>query len=631
MRSKASHPRLLKVVACLIAVAAGGSASVTAADLGTKKGTQWSPYLQWTVTNPKWSGNAFDVPASVEFTRRPSGEKRRTEMFHVGGKSWEFRFTGTRAGTWSFVASSEDEDLRGHTGKVTVAPNPRADVHGFLKQFGSKWGWEGTENGFVPQLVMWDYIAGSNSPKAFHNKPKLVDRMIEQFIEEHGFNGFHVPVVGGRWFDLDATSDRVKSTMTDPDPRTFEALELLITRTHQAGGMVHIWPWGDNSRSQTPRSLKGGIGGAVDRRLQRYIAARLGPIPGWSMGYGFDLDEWVTASQVRAWRDSVHRHMGWSHFLGGRPVGPNHGTDHAGNATWNKRLDYSSYEHHRPTYEVYLAAAQAVADQPVMSEDRFRIRRGRYPKKDYSEELTRRGLYHSTMAGGVANIWGIHPDLGPGGVYPNKDQIKTYSVFFHDKGRFLPDMMPAGKLSADADTRVLLSRSAKSLVLYREAAAAIHVDLSGMGGALPGVAVDTTKAYSEIPLGAFQPKAQTIKLPAASDWVVAVGRFGQPGSDKESRPKASAKLSFTDIWKGPTSSRGTCAASPPGSSAVATCPAPTTPTCSRTSSPCSATSRRTTTSTTSRRAWFTSPAATRSAAGAFATLARPPPRPWATT
>jgi hypothetical protein len=186
-------------------------------------------------------------------------------------------------------------------------------------------------------------------------------------------------------------------------------------------------------------------------------------------------------------------------------------------------LDYSSYEHHRPSYEVYVAALAAVAGQPVLSEDRFRIREGRYPEKDYSEELTRRGLYDSTMAGGVANIWGIHPDLSPGGVYPNRDQLKTYSVFFSEKGRFLRDMMPANGLSADANTRALLSREGGRVVLYREAARGMHVDLRGMDGLQRAVAVDTMKAYSEISLGRLRAEAQTIELPWVSDWVVAVG------------------------------------------------------------------------------------------------------------
>ncbi len=523
------HRRLFRrfsAAACLATMlVAGGSATSAAVDFGTRQGTQWSPYLQWIVENPTFSGNAFDVQATVDFTHHPSGEKRRTEMFYMGGRSWAFRFTGTQLGTWSLVTSSEDQDLDGHTGKVVIAANSGAVPNGFLKNFGGKWGWEGTHKVFVPQLVMWDYIAGSNSPRAFHDRPTLVGQKIQEFLVEHGFNGFHVPVIGGRWFDLDAASDRVEPTMEEPDIRTFEALELLIAKTHAAGGMVHIWPWGDHSRGQTSRSLTGGMGGPIDLRLQRYIAARLGPLPGWSMGYGFDLDEWVTAKEVRSWHDSMHRHLGWSHFLGGRPVGPNQGTDHATDASWNQGLDYSSYEHHRPTYDVYLAALRATPDRPVMSEDRFRIRKGQYPKKDYTAELTRRGLYHSTMAGGVANIWGIHPDISPGSVYPNKGEIKTYSTFFDEKGRFLADMAPANQLSGDGDTRILRSQRTRSLVLYRENAAEIQIDLTGMPGPLPAVAVNTKEAYAEVQLGTLQPHTQRIKLPAVSDWVVAIGHY----------------------------------------------------------------------------------------------------------
>jgi hypothetical protein len=498
---------------------------LAAADLGTVSGTQWAPFLQWTLKHPDCRTNPFDVAAAVEFTHRESGMKRRTEMFYTGENTWAFRFTGTRTGLWTFVTSSEDSVLQGHRGKVIIHPNPRPDAHGFVKKFGTKWGWEGTEVAFVPQLVQWDYITGSGDPKLFYKEPKLIDRKIDTFIAGHGFNGFHVPVIAGRWFDLDAGTDRVTSSLTDPDPRTFEALELLITKTHLAGGLVHIWPWGDHQRSQTARSLKGGIAGAVDKRLQRYLAARLGPLPGWSMGYGFDLDEWVTADQVRTWRDEMQRLMGWHHFLGGRPAGPNRGTDHTADAQWNRGLDYSSYEHHRPTYEVYLAAIQASADQPVMSEDRFRVRPPKYPEKDYSPELTRRGLYHATLAGGVANIWGIHPDLSPGGVYPNREQIKTYAIFFHERGRFLADMVPANHLSLDQETRVLLSRSARSLVLYREGSDRMELDLRDLPGIRQAVAIDTKNAYREIPLDPLSPAMQTIALPSVSDWVVAVGDF----------------------------------------------------------------------------------------------------------
>lgn len=494
-------------------------------ELTGQTGTQWFPYLEWTFQNPSWQGSAFDVVAEAKFVHQASGTEHSTEMFFQGGTEWALRFAGTKTGVWTLSTSSPDPELNGHTGRLTIQPNPTPKAHGFLRAFGSKWGWQGTDRVFVPQLAMWDYILTDNSPKRFYAQPQLIDQKIETFMHGHGFTGFHVSVIGGRWFNMDAPTDRVDPSMTEPDPRTFAALELLISKTHAAGGMVHIWLWGDHQRSQTCRSLKGGMGGPIDLRLQRYIAARLGPLCGWSMGYGFDLDEWVKAAQVRQWRDHMQQRLGWPHFLGGRPVGPNRGLDHTQDARWNQGLDYSSYEHHQPTYDVYRAALEAAPDKPVMSEDRFRVRTGRYPDKDYSEERTLRGLYHSTMAGGVANIWGKHPDLSPGGVYDNRAQLKTYASFFFFQGRFLHDMERANHLSPDGRSSVLLSPGTASMVFYQEDTQRIQIDLSGWSDSVYVVAVNTRVEYGEIDLGKRPAQVQTLVLPAHSDWVLAIGDF----------------------------------------------------------------------------------------------------------
>jgi len=146
-------------------------------------------------------------------------------------------------------------------------------------------------------------------------------------------------------FDKSRSSE-ISSPSPNPDPRTFEALELLIRKVNAAGGVVHIWTWGDEQRKMTPK--KWGINGQADRRLQRYICARLGPLPGWSMSYGFDLQEWVNQNDLRKWHEYMHRHLGWFHFLGGRA--PDLTQIYDG-------LDYSSYQQHRPDYDVYVIAS----------------------------------------------------------------------------------------------------------------------------------------------------------------------------------------------------------------------------------------------------------------------------------
>jgi len=495
----------------LVGIAAGQAAGQVAGM--DRSGKQWVP-IEWSLARPGVQGNPYDVVAAATFTHAGSGERITTEMFHAGGAAWKFRFTPTKAGKWTFTTKSDAAGLGARRGTVTAAANPTA--RGFVTAFGGKWGFSGTGEVFVPQLAMYP------GPDAYHEKPEKIDRDIRTFLVEHGFNGFHT-LVFCRWFDIGqerATGIRGKDP--NPDPRTFEALEMLIGKTYAAGGIVHIWAWGDESRTQTPIRL-GGKNGPADRRLQRYIAARLGPLPGWTMGYGFDLDEWTQEKDLREWHTCMHKHMGWRHMLGGRSVGPNHYRPGIKFPQIYEGLDYSGYEQHRPTYAAYVAAMAARPDKPTFSEDRFRIRPHAYPEKDYDMVRTRRGLWHSTMAGGVANIWG-KLDGKPGGrgsvAYPRPEAIKTWSVFF--RGRFLRDMSPNARIT---DGTCLARPKRTHYVFYKEDAGSVRMDLSGMSGPQPAVAVDALKPYKELPLGRLKPAKQSWKAPYSSDWAVAIGPF----------------------------------------------------------------------------------------------------------
>jgi hypothetical protein len=468
---------------------------------------QWAPFAEWSLPNPTWEGNPFDVAASVAFRHPASGESHVTGMFYDGGETWKFRFTGTRPGRWTFSTSSADPDLDGLEGTVTVEAN--GDGVGFVTGSGNRWcrqrGAEGRLEAFVPQFVMYHH------PGACWRRPDRVEADIEAWFDEHGFNGLHTPVFC-RWFDLEQErSSRIAEDDPNPDPRTFEALEMLITRAHAAGGVVHIWAWGDESRRQTP--IKWGINGAADRRLQRYIAARLGPIPGWTMGYGYDLWEWVEGEQLTAWHAYMHQHLGWPHMLGARSRKHSLGQ-------LSEAMDYASYEQHRPDYATYVKTIEQRPEKPAFSEDRFRIR-GR--PKDYTMEETRRGLWHSAMAGGVANIWGnLKHGEAPGGgscPYPRPGWIRTYSRFFDH--RFALHMV---RDNAITNGVCLRTSDSTRLVFYREDASSLEMDLSEMPEPLPGVAVDALKPYAERELGALEPGRHSWDAPYPSDWAVAVGR-----------------------------------------------------------------------------------------------------------
>jgi hypothetical protein len=460
----------------------------------------WEP-MNWTFQNPGCSGNPFDLVAKATFTHKPSGRKIRTELFYDGGETWKLRFTGTLVGMWSFITESTEPELNGLKGTLDVQPN--LGVAGFMTKYGSKWGRLGVNQAFVPQYVMYC------DPPAFYENPDLIDADIQTFFVEHGFNGFHIAVLC-RWFDFDkVSSDEIPSDSPNPDPRTFEALELLIRKVHSAGGVVHIWVWGDEQRRMTPK--KWGLNGQVDRRLQRYICSRLGPLPGWSMGYGFDLQEWAKEVDLRTWHQYMHNHLGWFHFLGGRAPALTQIYD---------GLDYSSYQQHRPDYNIYVKAIDQYPDKPTFFEDRFRVRKNVYPDKDYDFDMTRRGLWQSTMAGGAANIWGNMLDPRPDGMsrpYPNKEQILTWSRFW--KSRFEKELVRDNSLTDG----VCLKVPGKLLVFYKEDTDSIKMNLSELTNIIHGIAVDTCRSYKEIEIDGLQAgPGQIFKAPGRSDWAVAV-------------------------------------------------------------------------------------------------------------
>lgn len=467
----------------------------------------WTPYVEWQAENSSYEGNPFDLIATATFRHEESGETHTTGLFYSGENKWNFRFAGTQLGNWTFVTQSDDPELNGLTGQVVVEENP--DTAGFVTHYGDKWGRIGIDEPFAPQYVM------IGNPQTYYNNPAEIEHNIQTFFVEHGFNGVHTPVFC-RWFDIEQQRcSGINEAEPNPDMRTFEALEALILEVHEAGGVVHIWMWGDDSRSENPK--RWGLNGTADLRLQRYIAARLGPLPGWTMGYGYDLYEWVNTSQLDEWYTHMQNQLGWEHYLGARGR-----TDSLNQLS--QMMSYASYEQHKPSYEDYVAAIEQFPNKPAFSEDRFRIRnQGR--AKDYTMEETRRGLWHSMMAGGVANIWGnligaprANDSLTTSAPYPNPEMIQTFALFWED--RFFVDMVRCNERTSGL---CLMSPSQELIVFYQENSDSMTIDLSGANGGT-AVAVDTKLAYAEIDLGTFTAGSQTWEAPYVSDWVIVVER-----------------------------------------------------------------------------------------------------------
>jgi hypothetical protein len=482
------------------------------------------------VDNP--FGNPFDVKAEALFTHKVTGTRVVQPLFFNGNHEWKLRFRHELAGHWIFRVISNHGELNGRTGEVTIVrhlqPEPK-DRHnqppylflpeterGHVVAHGDQWGFSNGEV-FVPQYAM------AGGPQYYYGQTQRLAGDIQRLIKGHGFNGFHVAVYC-RWFNIDSPGC-ADTRSSNPDVRTFIALEDVIMQVYEAGGTVHLWMYGDDSHKENPAFLAvdGGLNGVADRRLQDYIAARLGPIPGWTMGYGYDLFEWASPNEIQSWHAYLSEKMAANpHLLGAR----------SGKNSLDQRFegaDYASYEQHRPDYATYVDTISRRPGKPSFSEDRFRVRTGyKIDDKDYSLEMTRRGLYHSTMAGGVGNIWGYlqgenveaNQGLRSSGDYPNRHEINIYAQFFSN--RFKPDMQRCNHHTSD-DASCLQTPDRDLFIIYREKTASIsyrHLPK----GQYRVVSVDTRgQVYIEKETGIIQGSGQ-LSLDRKSDWVVALTR-----------------------------------------------------------------------------------------------------------
>ncbi len=482
-------------------------------------GILWEPFLEWELYFPGYEGNPFDLEARVVFTHKRSGEKISTGIFYDGNDTWKFRFTGTRTGLWTFESTSGTEAFNGYSGRVIIEPNPDLDARGFISSRGNRFVRQGPtehdEDAFIPNVWInyrnWGSTdrAGWTGISSTFADPSMVEAFLDD-AASHGMNAVQA-IIANQWFTKDvARWDHIDNE--NPDPETFHALENAIIQAHQRGMFIHIWMWGDEERRWTPAGLTGGINGEADRRVQRYIAARLGPLPGWTMGKGIDLMEWTTTGQVAEWVDYLQEQSGWPRMLGGREERTFLTPGNTNYLSHDLRMDDNFYS--QATGLIDYAAGR-----PVWLTRRFTWMRDNV----WDVNTTRRALWQFTMAGGVGAIWGHFP---PGsspykeGNY-DKEQMTTYSNFWRD--RFLLEMEPANDLS---DGSLVLKKKWTNFVFYKEDAGLIQIDLSSAAGPLRAIAIDARADYKEIDIGIFDPAGHRWVAPYNSDWAVAVGNFG---------------------------------------------------------------------------------------------------------
>lgn len=479
----------------------------------------------------------FDVEAVASFTNTASGESFVTEGYYDGGADgnaiYRFRFTPTSLGTWSLLTTSAVPALDGLSGTVDAVPSEDPHLYGFLTTAAGRFVAPVAGTGEQVGIAYQVFMHGGSPLEDLGSLPTGDEELrsaLADLLDEAASYGFPAIFVGvwHQWFEL-GTSRSDRHFSVDPDPATFRVLEILCNMAHQRGMFVHIWLWGDEQRSWSPRGIpadadvpgdSGGVNGAADRRLQRYLAARLGPLPNWVLGYGFDLYEWADEAEVLAWAEYLQARLARPHLLTAIEQRSSSRTVFdLGSATLGLVSDAATAEAALESggevsaalYAAAVAALEAAGGKPVIFENRFLFQR----RDVWTMDATRRALWAVTLAGGVAAIWGVDWDLQLPFSHP--EQLLTYQEFW--SGRLRGDMVSSVREDGSLS---LIDGANGHGVIYAQA-----TDVISLPALPPGVtawAVDTRASYQRLPIEATLdgPEPGSWRAPHVSDWAVAL-------------------------------------------------------------------------------------------------------------
>jgi hypothetical protein len=194
-------------------------------------------------------------------------------------------------------------------------------------------------------------------------------------------------------------------------------------------------------------------------------------------------------------------------------------------------------------YDEIKEDLEARPDKPSIYEERHTYNRWQcWPSRvldpnRLNETGSRRLMWWETMAGGMGGFFGHFSERfnkygpfrpnGPCGYHPPslKQAFRTHREFWKD-GRLKLNMAPENHRLRGARGYCLAAADKKHFVVFIEDGDTVAIDLSGMPGRQPVMAVDVKARYREVSKGSLRAGVHSLRLGSTSDWALAIGAFG---------------------------------------------------------------------------------------------------------
>lgn len=497
MRWRSSRARAAALL--IVVVAAGSLLAGGPAYANVEKWKQFRAQY----SNTSWSGNPFDLDLTATFTHTSSGRQLTQFGFYAGNNLWKIYFMPDALGEWTYVTSSPDADLNGHSGSFTCVAS---QLDGMLVPNGKRWKLSDGPFDAPLMISVSEWWNSEETTNCGHSSGRCPGDLIQWAHDTAGARiigtTLHVPVAKAQPsnpYDLQAIGTTFNLDYWD---KLNSHLDMMASLNIGFYAMFFA------DDADVPWTNTGSTLNEMDIRFFKYAVARLGAYPIIMWDTGIDIGEYRSNAWVEAFAQWFVNNDPWVHPVGNRHGGGSGSIDPA-SATYKSDGSTASVTH-STTVSTWNASTK-----PVAYTDRWRdggCSRG-LPRASL-----RRLTWETILVGGTAVYYGDCE--GASGGYLSENYESTFEIapdLGHIQNFVVNETISFGTLVPHDELVVANPSAVQALaadpgleyVAYLDAGGTIGLNLSAAGGPLAASWYD--------PLTGNKTSAGTVQSPGANE------------------------------------------------------------------------------------------------------------------